>query len=151
MVVDFMRGRIFASLGGGLNVVAVEDVAKAHVQALQRGRPRERYLVGGENLQLDQLWELLAQICGRRAPTAHIPYGLALALGWADELRCRLFGGAAGGLDAPLVPLEGVRMARHTMFISDQKARTELGHEASPVQGALERAAKWYYDHGYAT
>src|SRR5579864_6213504 len=91
MVVDFMRGRIFATLGGGLNVVAVEDVARAHVLALQYGGPRERYLVGGENISLSQLWERLAQICGRKAPTVRIPFGLALTLGWADDLRCQFF------------------------------------------------------------
>src|SRR5579859_3301273 len=107
MVVDFMRGRIFATLDGGMNVVAVEDVARAHVLALQYGRPHERYLVGGENLSLSQIWELLAQICGRQAPAHRIPYRLALTLGWADDLRCRLLHGGLGGLDAPLVPLEG--------------------------------------------
>src|SRR5438067_7528251 len=113
MVLDFMRGRIFATLGGGLNVVAVEDVARAHVLALQYGRPRERYLVGGENISLSQLWERLAQICGRTAPTFHIPFRLALTLGFADELRCRLFRKGISGMAAPLIPLEGVRMARH--------------------------------------
>src|SRR5207253_8887180 len=102
--VDFMSGRMFASRDGGLNVVAVEDVARAHGLALRHGRPRERYLVGGENLSLDRLWELLAQICGRTAPTRRIPYRLALALGWADELRCRLVPGAASGAVDPLIP-----------------------------------------------
>ncbi len=151
MVVDFIRGRIFASLGGGMNVVAVEDVARAHVLALQHGRPRERYLVGGENLSLSQLWETLARICDRKAPTRQIPYGLALTLGWADDLRCRLFRTGMGGMDAPLIPLEGVRMARHNMYVSSDKARSELGYAATSVTAALERAVRWYRDHGYAT
>lgn len=151
MVVDFMRGRIFATLGGGLNVVAVEDVARAHVLALQYGRPRERYLVGGENISLSQLWERLAQICGRAAPTTRIPYRLALTLGWADELRCRLFRRRAGEMAVPLIPLEGVRMARHHMYASSAKAQSELGYEATSVTAALERAVRWYRDNGYAT
>jgi len=151
MVVDFMRGRIFATLGGGLNVVAVEDVASAHVQALQYGRPRERYLVGGENISLSQLWERLAHICGRTAPTVRIPFRLALTLGWADELRCQLFRKGKGGLAAPLIPLEGVRMARHHMYVSSAKAQSELGYEATSVTAALERAVRWYRDNGYAT
>ena len=150
MVVDFMRGRIFATLGGGLNVVAVEDVARAHVLALQYGRPRERYLVGGENMSLSQLWERLAQICSRPAPTVHIPFRLALALGWADELRCQIIRRGAGGMGAPLVPLEGVRMARHHMYVSSAKAQSELGYEATSVTTALERAVRWYHDNGYA-
>jgi dihydroflavonol-4-reductase len=145
MVVEFTRGRMFASLGGGMNVVAVEDVARAHVLALQRGRARERYLIGGENLSLAQLWERLAKICGRRAPSLRLPYAVALGLGWADELRCRLSAGAD-----PVVPLEGVRMARHSMYASCDRARSELGYEPTSVTTALERAVRWYRDHGYA-
>jgi dihydroflavonol-4-reductase len=151
MIVDFMRGRIFATLGGGLNVVAVEDVARAHVLALQYGRPRERYLVGGENFSLSELWERLAQICDRKAPTMRIPYRLAFTFGLADELRCQLFRKGKGGLSAPLIPLEGVRMARHYMYASSAKAQSELGYEATSVNAALERAVRWYRDNGYAT
>jgi dihydroflavonol-4-reductase len=151
MIVDFMRGRIFATLGGGMNVVAVEDVARAHVLALQSGRPRERYLVGGENISLSQLWERLAQICGRTAPTVRIPFRLALTLGWADEFRCQLFRNGKGGMSAPLIPLEGVRMARHHMYVSCAKAQSELGFEATSVTAALERAVRWYRDNGHAT
>ena len=150
MVVDFMRGRIFATLGGGLNVVAVEDVARAHILALQYGRPRERYLVGGENMSLSQLWERLAHICGRTAPAVHIPFRLALTLGWADELRCQLFRKGTGGMGAPLIPLEGVRMARHHMYASSAKAQSELGYETTSITAALERAVRWYRDNGYA-
>ena len=150
MVVDFMRGRIFATLGGGLNIVAVEDVARAHVLALQHGRPRERYLVGGEDISLLQLWERLAQICGRSAPTVRIPIQLAFTLSWADEFRCRLFSSGADRMAAPLIPLEGVRMARHHMYANSAKAQSELGYSATSVTAALERAVRWYRDNGYA-
>jgi dihydroflavonol-4-reductase len=190
MIVDFMRGRIFATLfqypqtdrrksknfvplpalsdmrhftrsilkrssdialSGGLNIVAVEDVARAHVLALQYGHPHERYLVGGENISLSHLWERLAQICGRPAPTMRIPFSLALTLGRADELRCRIFHNGTGGMAAPLIPLEGVRMARHLMYVSSAKAESELGYAATSVDAALERAVQWYRDNGYAS
>lgn len=144
MVLDFMRGRIFATLGGGLNVVPVEDVARAHVMALRQGRPGERYLVGGENLALAEVWTLLAGICRRPAPVRVIPYSLALALGWADEVRCRITG------QQPVVPLEGVHMARHNMFVRCDKAEAELGYSTTPVSGALLRAVNWYRNNGYA-
>ncbi len=146
MIVDFMRGRMFASLDGGLNVVAVEDVARVHVAALREGTPGERYLIAGENLSISQLWEMLGGICGRGAPSHRIPYSLAFTLGWADELRCRLLPGGA-----PLVPLEGVRMAQHDMWVDDEKARSELGHHPTPVEDALARAVGWYRQHGYAS
>ena len=146
MVVDFMRGRMFASLGGGLNVAPVEDVARAHVLALRLGQPRARYLVGGENLSLAELWRRLAVICGRKAPTHRVPYALALTLGWADEVRCRITPGVA----TPVAPLEGVRMARHNMFVRCERAKTELGYAPTSVNEALERAVRWYRDNGYA-
>jgi dihydroflavonol-4-reductase len=150
IIVSFMRGRIFAALDGGLNVVPVEDVARAHVLALRQGRPGERYLIGGENLSLTQFWALLAQLCQRRAPAHRIPYSLALSLGWADELRCRLVFDLTRRAVAPTIPLEGVRMARHHMYVTCEKARAELGYQATSVQAALERAVRWYRDNGYA-
>ncbi|HLJ69296.1 MAG TPA: NAD-dependent epimerase/dehydratase family protein [Chloroflexota bacterium] len=150
MVVDFMRGRIFASIPGGLNVVAVDDVARAHVAALRHGRDRERYLVGGENLSLSDLWRRLAVLCGTRAPRRNLPYGLASALAWLDEWRCRAEGRISGRAVDPAVPVEGVAMARYNMFIDDSKARRELGHDPTSVDTALARAVSWYREHGYA-
>jgi dihydroflavonol-4-reductase len=144
IVLDFLRGRMVASVTGGMNVVAVEDVARAHVLALEQGRPGERYLIGGENLAFDELWRRLAAVTGRRAPAFTIPHGLALSLAWGDELRCRLFQAT------PVIPLEGVRMARHYMYASSAKAERELGYQPSPVTEALVRAVAWYRDHGYA-
>jgi len=145
MVVDFMRGRIFASLDGGLNVVPVEDVGRAHLLALEHGRPGERYLVGGENISLTGLWEALAGICHRPAPTRILPYAAAVTIGWADEIRCQFRRGAQ-----PVAPLEGVRMVREKMYVCDGKARSELGYVSTSVTDALERAVRWYRDHGYA-
>ncbi|MDE2572899.1 MAG: NAD-dependent epimerase/dehydratase family protein [bacterium] len=146
LVLDFARGRIPAAPPpGGLNLVAVEDVARAHVAALERGRPRERYLIGGTNLGLDDLWRMLAEVTGLPAPRWRIPYALAWAAGWLDELRCRYLQREA----EPFVPLEGVRMSRCRMHVDCGKAAVELGYDATPVRGALERAVTWYRTHGY--
>jgi dihydroflavonol-4-reductase len=144
MVVDFARGRIRASVEGGMNVVPVEDVGRAHVLALERGRPGERYLVGGENLSFEEIFRLLARATGRPPPRRRLPHRLALGLGWADELRCRLRPGAQ-----PLVPLEGVHMSRKRMYVSCRKAASELGYSPSSVPAALERALAWYRAHGH--
>jgi dihydroflavonol-4-reductase len=146
LIVDFARGRVFAAPPpGGTNLVAVEDVARAHVLALERGRPGERYLIGGDNLSLDQVWQLLAEVTGRPAPRWRIPYTLAVLMGWIDEGRCRIQPRAQ-----PRVPLEGVRMSVQQMYVDSSKARMELGYQPGPVRDALERAVAWYRAHGYA-
>ncbi|MGZ3529125.1 MAG: NAD-dependent epimerase/dehydratase family protein [Vulcanimicrobiaceae bacterium] len=146
MILDFARGKMFAKppAGGGMNLVAVEDVARAHVTALERGRVGERYLIGGENLTFDAIWELLASISGRDVPRFRAPLALALGVAYVDELRCRLQTYAR-----PLAPLEGVRMSVERMYVDCAKARRELGYEPQPVRPALERAVSWYRMHGY--
>lgn len=147
LVVDFLRGRMRARPpgSGGLNLVPVEDVARGHVLALERGRSGGRYVLGGEDVTLDQVWELLASICRRSAPRWRLPYGAALIFAAGDELRCRL-----APPRRPVVPLEGVRMARHRMFADSSVAAAELGYRAGPAASALERAVAWYRANGYA-
>ena len=146
LVLDFLRGRmVVRPPAGGLNLVPVEDVARGHVLALERGRPGERYLLAGENLTLDAVWELLAGICGRPVPRLRIPYAAALGLALGDELRCRAWRGAR-----PAVPLEGVRMSRHPMYVDGSRAAEELGlGRVGPVARALAGAVAWYRANGF--
>jgi dihydroflavonol-4-reductase len=145
LVLDFARGRIGARPStGGFNLVAVEDVARAHVAALERGKPRERYIIGGENVSFDRAWELLAEATQRAAPRWRVPYGLTVLAAYVDELRCRLQPNAV-----PFVPLEGVRMSREFQYVDASKAIRELGFHAGPVRDALARAVDWFRANGY--
>jgi dihydroflavonol-4-reductase len=147
LVLDFARGKIIAKApgNGGMNLVAVEDVARAHVRALERGRIGERYVIGGENLSMDEIWKLLADVTGRAMPIWRAPYALALTAGYFDELRCRVTGAI------PSVPLEGVRLSRERLYADSSKARHDFDYTPAPVRGALERAVAWYRENGYTT
>src|SRR5581483_3500586 len=125
---------------GGMNLVAVEDVARAHVAALERGTIGERYVIGGENLTMDEIWALLAEITQRPMPSWRAPYALAVTAALVDELRCRVTGAV------PNVPLEGVRLSRERMFADSSAARRDLSYEPTSVRDALERAVAWYRD-----
>ncbi|MGH9396019.1 MAG: hopanoid-associated sugar epimerase [Terriglobia bacterium] len=142
-IVDFLNGRTPAYVDTGLNIVAVEDVALGHLLAAERGRVGERYLLGGENLTLKEIFAALARITGRPAPRCRIPHAVALLAGCVDTGISALTG------RAPRVPLEGVRMARHRMFADCSKAVRDLGFHPGPAQEALRRAAQWYRDNGY--
>lgn len=148
LVLDFARGKITAKAPGhgGMNLVAVEDVARAHVAALHKGRSGERYVVGGENLSMDEIWSLLSSITGKPIPSWRAPYALALSAAYADELRCRINRDAT-----PEVPVEGVRMSRDRMYADSSKAHRELDHRPTSVRDALERSVAWYRQDGYIT
>jgi dihydroflavonol-4-reductase len=141
LIRDFARGKIVAKApgNGGMNLVAVEDVARAHVAALTNGRAGERYVIGGENLSMDAIWQMLAKVSGRAMPSWRAPYALALATAYVDEIRCRINPKAD-----PFAPLEGVHMARDRMYADSAKARRELDHQPTDVRDALARAVTWY-------
>jgi dihydroflavonol-4-reductase len=145
IIVDFLKGRIFGSVTGGMNLVNVDDVARAHVLALERGAAGKRYVIAGENVSFDELWRRLGLISGRQSPRLRVPHKLAVFLGSLDELRCRIAPGAQ-----PVIPLEGVRMSRHLMYADGEPARVELGFEAKSVAEALTQAVSWYRAAGYA-
>jgi dihydroflavonol-4-reductase len=143
IILDFLCGRMPAYVDTGLNFVAVEDVAAGHWLAAERGRAGERYILGGRNMTLKDLLQTLAALTGRRAPWVRLPHAVALAAGYADTWISRALG------REPQIPVEGVRMSRHKMWVDSSKAGRELGYHPGPVEAALERAVRWYESHGY--
>src|SRR6266567_2509604 len=143
IIVDFLNGRMPAYVDTGLNFVPVEDCAAGHILAAERGRIGERYILGGENLTLKQALEILSQVSGRPAPRVRVPHVLALGAAYADAALSRLIG------REPQIPLEGVRMARHSMYVNTEKARAELEFSPGPLTAAFERAVRWYESSGY--
>ncbi len=139
MILDFVKGRMPAYVDTGLNIVNVEDVARGHILAESRGRVGERYILGGENLGLNRIFEVLASICGKRAPRFRIPYFVALISGHLDNL----FTGTVLRRE-PFIPIDGVRMARYKMYVKSDKARQELGYDPGPADRALREAAEYF-------
>jgi dihydroflavonol-4-reductase len=126
MIAGVARGRIPAYLAGtGLNVVDVRDVARGHVLAYERGEPGERYLLGGENVSLKDLFARIARLAGRPPPRFRIPYSVARA---AAALR--------------LANQDEVRLARMPMYFSSEKAQHRLGYLPRDIGSALELAVR---------
>ena len=126
MVREVASGRYRATLrSGGLNLVDVRDVARGHVLALERGRAGERYLLGGVDLTLAEVFVLVARVAGRRPPRLRVPYAAVRA---------------AGRLG--LVNEHEAVLARVPAWFSSAKAERELGYAPGPVEPALERAVR---------
>ena len=146
MLVDYLRGRMLAYLDTGLNLVHVRDVARGHIQAAERGRPGQRYILGhaAGNLGLRAIFERLAPYTGIAAPRVRLPHGAALAIATALE------GVARVTRREPLASRTAVRMAAKRMFFDPAKAIRELGLPQTPVDTALRDAVDWFWAHGYA-
>ena len=86
IVVDFLNGRMPAYVDTGLTIVDVEDVARGHVLAAERGTVGERYILGGENLTLRQVLDILAEVAGLPRVRVRIPHAVALVWAYVDVL-----------------------------------------------------------------
>ncbi|WGS26602.1 NAD-dependent epimerase/dehydratase family protein [Bradyrhizobium sp. ISRA464] len=143
MVLAAAAGRIPACVDTGLNVVHVDDVASGHLAALERGRIGERYILGGENVPFSRLLAEIAASVGRRSPSVRIPWYVAVPAALAGELGAYLTG------NEPLATWAGVRLARHKMFFTSEKAERELGYRARSHVVAVSDAISWFGSHGY--
>ncbi len=144
MIVDYLNGKMWAYMDTGLNVIAVEDVARGHLLAAERGQPGQRYILGHENLTLRQIFAVLAEVSGIPAPRVKVPRGIVLPLGHVSQWVAEHVTGRP-----PQIPLDAARMAQHFMFFDCRKAREELGLRPGPARDALRRAARWFAARGY--
>ena len=145
IVVDFLNKNFPAYVDTGLNLVDVEEVARMHLVALERGVPGERYILGGENLTLKQILDRLGAMTGLPSPRMKVPHAVAMAFAFFDETIT----GKLRGKE-PRATVEAVRMGSKMMFASSAKAEQELGLRVMSVDGALKAAVEWFVAHGYA-
>ena len=145
IIVDYLNGRMFGYVNTGLNLVDVEDVAAGHLLAAERGHVGERYILGGENLTLKQMLDLLAEVSGLPVVRMRIPHGIALTWSYVDTLLARNLPGRV-----PAATPDKVRLSYRYEFFDSSKAHNELGMPNTPVRTALQKAVEWYRANGYA-
>ena len=143
--VDFLNRRFPAYLDTGLNLVDVAEVARTHVDALTRGEPGRRYILGGENLTLKQILDRMSAITRIASPTIRIPFAAAATYAFFEEwITGRILG------REPRATRDEVRMGRKKMFASSARAQKELGFRIVPAHQAMCDAIGWFRAHGYA-
>jgi dihydroflavonol-4-reductase len=145
IIVDFLNRRFPAYVDTGLNLVDVDEVARMHVVALDRGTPGERYILGGENLTLKQILDRMSTITGLPSPTRKVPHAVAMTFALFDETIT----GKIRGKE-PRATVEAVRMGKKMMFASSAKAERDLGFKVVPIYSALRASIDWFIAHGYA-
>ena len=144
IIVDFLKRKMPAYLDTGLNLIAVEECARGHILAEQKGAIGRKYILGNANLSLRDIFTMLQDITGLLAPKVRLPYTPVLLAAWLNEGLSRITG------REPLIPLSGVRMAAHHMYFDSGRAVRELGLPQTPVSEALKRAVEWFRNNNYA-
>jgi len=144
IIVDFLKRRMPAYLDTGLNLIAVEDCARGHILAEQKGQIGRKYILGNANLSLHDIFRMLQEITGIPAPKIRLPYTPVLVAAWLNERLSRISG------REPLIALAGVQMAAHHMYFDSGRAIQELGLPQTPVVEALKRAVEWFRTNNYA-
>jgi nucleoside-diphosphate-sugar epimerase len=140
MIADHLRGAFPGIIGPGDRLWSysfVDDVAAAHVEALERGRRGERYLLAGENVTMNEFFRVLAEVAGVPPPRHHIPYAAAGALGWMLYAWAELTG------LPPLFTHEVVGVFRAHWAYDSAKAERELGYRITPLRDGLRRTLEW--------
>jgi len=143
IIVEAARGRMPAFVDTGLNLVHVDDVAQGHLAALDRGRIGERYILGGQNVQLSEMLTVIANLIGRRPPRVRLPRSAIVPLALAAETVARFTG------REPFVTMDALRMSKYRMFFTAAKAERDLGFTARPFTDALTDAIRWFRDAGH--
>ena len=143
IIVDFLKRKMPAYLDTGLNIIAVEDCARGHILAEQKGVVGRKYVLGNTNLTLRDIFNLLEEITGLSAPRVRLPYTPILMAAYVNEAIARVTG------REPLIPLAGVQMAAKFMYFDSSRAVNELGLPQTPVRDALQRAVEWFRNHNY--
>ncbi len=142
-VIEAAAGRMPAFVDTGLNLAHVDDIAEGHLLAHDNGVIGERYILGGENLSLQQILQRIAALTGGKAATIKVPHGLILPIAYAAEFAARAF-----RTGEPFVTVDGIKLARKRMFFTHAKAERDLGYTARPVDEALTDAITWFRAHG---
>jgi dihydroflavonol-4-reductase len=145
IIVDFLNRRMPAYVDTGLNLVAVEDVARGHLLAAERGEIGAKYILGGENLTLAETLAQLARLSGLPAPRVKLPYAVAWGFALGAEAVARTV-----TRRPPRASLTEVRMARKRMFFDSAKARAALDYNPGPIDAALARAIAFFREIGAA-
>ena len=142
LVLDAAAGKMPAYVDTGLNIVHVDDVAAGHLLAYERGRSGERYILGGQDMTLQEMLGVIAVLVGRKPPAIRLPYAAILPIAYVAEAFARLSGRTGR------ITLEGVRMSRKRMYFSSGKAVSELGYRFRPAVEAFADAVYWFRERG---
>jgi len=143
LILSVLKGQLPGYVDGGINVVDVEDVAAAHVMAMEKGRLGEKYVLGNANLSIRDYFQMIAEVGGGKPPAMRIPLPFAVATAYLYEAV------AAVTHKPPLTTPGWVKLGSCYSFWDSSKAIRELGLPQTPVRESLGKAIAWFREKRY--
>jgi dihydroflavonol-4-reductase len=145
LVLDFLGQKLPGVVDGGASVVDARDVARAALTAMDRGHSGERYIVGGRYFELAETLATLERVTGIPAPKRHIPYPLALTVGFASQSWSRISG------QASLLTVEAIKTMHARKAVASDKAITELAATFRPFDETVRDEVAWFRSRGFVS
>lgn len=146
ILLDIVNGKTPGYFDAGFNIVDVEDVARGHVLAEDKGKVGEKYILGNENLTMKKFIETVVDVTGVKLKLRKIPVNVAIGMGYAME-----FWSDTRTHQQPLLSGKALRYAKQYLYFDNSKAKRELGLQFTPVEESIRRAVTWFKENGYIT
>jgi len=143
MILNVLNRNMPGYIDGGINLVDVEDVARGHILAAQKGRIGERYILSNENMSVADFFRLIGEVSGLEPPKLKIPYPLAIMLGYGYQLVSSIT------KKPPVLTAPVVRAGSKYIYVDSSKAIDELGFPQTPIRTSIEKAVNWFRENGY--
>ena len=138
IVLDTLRGKMPAYVDTGLNVAHVDDIAQGHLLACQHGKAGQRYILGGDNMTLLEILQIIDEITGKPTKRRRLPVKLMLPIAHTLEMVAKIT------RTEPRATVDSVQMAKKKMFFSSAKAEQELGYQHRSAKAAICDAIEWF-------
>ncbi len=143
IVLNILNGKYPAYPDGGANFVDVEDVARGHVLAAQKGKIGQRYILGNANMTVGEFFRLVGEVAGVTVPARKIPASVMVSLGYVSQFV------SAVARKPATMDAKSARFACAYTYCDCSKAVTELGMPQTPIRTTVEKAVDWFTDNGY--
>jgi dihydroflavonol-4-reductase len=142
LIINVIKGKLPGYVDGGINVSDIDDTAKAHVLAMEKGKAGEKYVLGKTNVSVKEYFDLIAELGGGKSPSLRIPRPFAVFSGYLYELLAMLT------RRPPVTTAAWVRVGSQYSFWDSSKAVEELGMPQTPIRDSIQGAIDWFRANG---
>lgn len=142
-IIDLLAGKISVVPPGGFEFVDARDVAQAMINAVERGKRGERYVVSSGYRTMAELVQIIEKVSGIRAPRTRLPFPIMLAVAWLMERSAAMRG------QNPRISVVAIRSMRRKRPVTPQKAVRDLGTTFRSIEETVRDEVQWFRLNGY--